>query len=35
MPTRRLIVDRALYREAGQPLKDFTGRSEVLILSAS
>lgn len=33
-PTRRLIVDRALYREAGQPLKDFTGRSEVLILSA-
>jgi hypothetical protein len=32
--TRRLIVDRALYREAGQPLKDFTGRSKVLILSA-
>ena len=31
--TRHLIVDRALYRRADQPLKDFVGTSELLILA--
>ena len=31
-PTRHLIVDRALYRRADQPLEDFIGASELLIL---
>lgn len=30
--TRHLIVDRALYRRADEPLKDFVGTSELLIL---
>jgi hypothetical protein len=32
--TRRLIIDRELYRRAGQKLEDFIGRSQVLILRA-
>ncbi len=32
--TRHLIVDRQLYRRAEQPLKDFVGASELLILPA-
>jgi hypothetical protein len=32
--TRHVIVDRELYRRAGQPLQDFVGASQVLILRA-
>ena len=33
-PTRHVIVDRELYRRAGQPLQDFVAGSQVLILRA-
>lgn len=32
--TRHVIVDRELYRRAGQPVQDFVGASQVLILRA-